>query len=294
MASTMGALFAEGSIPLGGDTATARPQTAPVFGSTIPARIRPPPTPPTEGSRRLRLWSSFGLSDLHVAVISGKLDAVRQALRGDGVDINELSGYGFTPLHMAAGHGKLAVAELLVESGAAVEVLGDRGYTPLHLTAVHGHPDVARMLLKCGADWASVDLDGFAAIHLAARAGHTAMVRLLLEAGVSIVSTGGPRSSTPLHLAARFGHTQTADALVRTPADLEQRLALMAAEDADMRTPLQVGVHKPDCLLHLRGLLSETQAQKEAIEAERRKALGIGKKGKGKGKGKGGKGKKKK
>lgn len=50
------------------------------------------------------------------------------------------------------------------------------------------------------------------------------MVRLLLEAGVSIVSTGGPRSSTPLHLAARFGHTQTADALVRTPVDLEQRL----------------------------------------------------------------------
>lgn len=33
----------------------------------------------------------------------------------------------------------------------------------------------------------------------------------------------------------------------------------MAAEDADMRTPLQVGVHKPDCLSHLRGLLSEVR-----------------------------------
>jgi hypothetical protein len=33
--------------------------------------------------------------------------------------------------------------------------------------------------------------------------------------------------------------------------------ALMNAEDADMRTPLQVGVHKPECQSHLRGLLAD-------------------------------------
>eukprot|EP00193_Tetraselmis_chui_P018247 CAMPEP_0177786790 /NCGR_PEP_ID=MMETSP0491_2-20121128/21118_1 /TAXON_ID=63592 /ORGANISM="Tetraselmis chuii, Strain PLY429" /LENGTH=286 /DNA_ID=CAMNT_0019308039 /DNA_START=153 /DNA_END=1013 /DNA_ORIENTATION=- len=286
----MGALFAEGSISIGAEQPTTRPQTAPVFGSTIPARIRPPPTPPTEGGRRLRLWSSFGLSDLHVAVISGKEGDVREALRSNIADINELSGYGFTPLHMAAGHGKLAVAELLIEAGAAVEVLGDRGYTPLHLTA--GHPDVARLLLKWGADWQAVDLDGFAPIHLAARAGHVRMLRVLLEAGGSVTAQGGPKSSTPLHLAARFGHISAVDCIVKTPIELEERLALMNAEDADMRTPLQVGVHKPECQSHLRGLLADTQQQKDAIEAERRKALGLGKKGKGKGKGKGTKKKK--
>jgi hypothetical protein len=94
----MGALFAEGSISIGAEQTTTRPQTAPVFGSTIPARIRPPPTPPTEGGRRLRLWSSFGLSDLHVAVISGKEGDVREALRSNIADINEVWGEGSLPL----------------------------------------------------------------------------------------------------------------------------------------------------------------------------------------------------
>lgn len=82
------------------------------------------------------------------------------------------SGFGFTPLHMACGHGHADVARLFIAAGGATEAMGDRGYTPLHLTALHGRTECAQVLLEAGADIGCVDIDGFCPIHLAARGGH--------------------------------------------------------------------------------------------------------------------------
>eukprot|EP00951_Prasinocladus_malaysianus_P023722 scaffold202453_cov28-Prasinocladus_malaysianus.AAC.2 len=93
MAQTMGALFGGGGELLGipmGDDSPRRPMTAPIFGSTVPARIRPPPTPPEGGGRRLKLWSGFGLSDLHVAVIAGSIEKVKAVVASNPALVNEV------------------------------------------------------------------------------------------------------------------------------------------------------------------------------------------------------------
>eukprot|EP00191_Tetraselmis_sp_GSL018_P016446 CAMPEP_0177594012 /NCGR_PEP_ID=MMETSP0419_2-20121207/9530_1 /TAXON_ID=582737 /ORGANISM="Tetraselmis sp., Strain GSL018" /LENGTH=144 /DNA_ID=CAMNT_0019085245 /DNA_START=68 /DNA_END=499 /DNA_ORIENTATION=+ len=137
-------MFADGSELVERESSVSdqvRPLTAlPVdIEKPVPCRITPPATPPSSGGRSLRLWSSFGLSDLHVSAIAGKTEKVEEILSDNPSSVNEASGFGFTPLHMAAGHGHVEVARALLRAGATLEPLGDRGYTPLHLAALHGH-----------------------------------------------------------------------------------------------------------------------------------------------------------
>src|SRR5262249_10194240 len=72
----------------------------------------------------------------------------RQTARWDAV----ASFTGGTPLHIAALHGRLAVAELLLDRGAAVNALCLSEATPLHYTAMHGQVEMAKLLLDRGAD----------------------------------------------------------------------------------------------------------------------------------------------
>jgi ankyrin repeat protein len=55
---------------------------------------------------------------------------------------------GYTPLHIAAHFGHVAIIRFLLSSGASVDSRTNVGYTPLHQAAQQGHTQVINLLLE--------------------------------------------------------------------------------------------------------------------------------------------------
>src|SRR5688500_2367492 len=84
--------------------------------------------------------------------LKAKLKADRSLARGKG---------GHTqPIHWAAGNGREAVVEMLLEYGADVNGIDQDGRTALH-RAAKLHPKTVRVLLERGANPNVVDSQGF-------------------------------------------------------------------------------------------------------------------------------------
>jgi len=64
---------------------------------------------------------------------------------GAKVDAEETS-HGWTPLHQTVIYHRLAVAKLLLASGADPNVMNKDGRTPLDLAIRHGRPKIADLL----------------------------------------------------------------------------------------------------------------------------------------------------
>lgn len=74
--------------------------------------------------------------------------------------------FGWTALHFAAGHGKLAATVALLEASADANSRASDGETPLHLAAQAGEEQEIRLLVQRGADVAAVSRDGETALHV--------------------------------------------------------------------------------------------------------------------------------
>jgi ankyrin repeat protein len=90
---------------------------------------------------------------LHVAAQRGAVEIVA-ALIGSGADVNQFDDLGHTPLHYAAAHEHLDVAQLLLASGANVNArqLETIGNTPLRHVADRCSLAMATLLVQAGAD----------------------------------------------------------------------------------------------------------------------------------------------
>ncbi len=89
---------------------------------------------------------------LHMAVIEGNLQAVRQHIAsGSDLDEKEPSG-GSSPLITAAVFGKTEIALVLIEAGADVNIKNNEGSTPLHTAAFFCRTEIVEALLANGAD----------------------------------------------------------------------------------------------------------------------------------------------
>ncbi len=85
------------------------------------------------------------------AVIKGDLKRVTRLIaRGAKVNVRRPSD-GMTPLSIAAFHGKLKAAQLLLEKGARIGAGNRDGNRPLHLAAFMGRPEMVKFLLEKGA-----------------------------------------------------------------------------------------------------------------------------------------------
>lgn len=95
-----------------------------------------------------------GETKLHVACINGNIEEVEKLLAaGHPTDVKDHCGW--TPLHEAANHGFVEIAELLIKSGANVNDPGGSmcgGVTPLHDAASNGNFSIMCLLMKHGAD----------------------------------------------------------------------------------------------------------------------------------------------
>jgi ankyrin repeat protein len=93
---------------------------------------------------------------------------------------------GMTPLHVAAGFGDRATAELLLSKGAKVNVKNNDGDTPLNAAAVGGNKDVAELLLDKGADVNAKNTWGVTPLYHAVARNHTEVAELLLAKGADV------------------------------------------------------------------------------------------------------------
>lgn len=68
------------------------------------------------------------------------------------VDLHEnvsILQHGQTALMLAASHGKVETAKLLLEAGAGVNIQDEDGSTALMCAAEHGHKDVVKARFLC-------------------------------------------------------------------------------------------------------------------------------------------------
>jgi truncated hemoglobin YjbI/ankyrin repeat protein len=103
---------------------------------------------------------------------------VAEILVRRGADVNRPAGpEEQTPLHMAARRGNLAVAQVLLNGGAALEARDKKGETPLRRAVNCGHPEFVSLLLAHGADVNTRDKHGRTPLQAARRPDMVALLR---------------------------------------------------------------------------------------------------------------------
>jgi len=100
-------------------------------------------------------------------------------------------------------------------AGTRVDVPNRRGETALMLAALHGQLEVARLLVRKGAE---INRTGWTPLHYAAANGHADVVRYLLDEN-AYIDAQSPNRTTPLMMAARHGHSDAVRLLVQAGAD---------------------------------------------------------------------------
>lgn len=119
---------------------------------------------------------------LFSAVREGNIERV-WSLISKGADVNIRNEVQCTPLHYAAEHGHLIVAELLIAKGADVNAKTLNNVTPLHMAARRGHYNVVDLLVEKGADINAATEKGQTALDYATSAGYADVVGLLRSGG---------------------------------------------------------------------------------------------------------------
>ncbi|NOT77154.1 MAG: ankyrin repeat domain-containing protein [Cyclobacteriaceae bacterium] len=90
--------------------------------------------------------------DIHTAVVTNNLDALRQHIKA-GTNLNEKDPFGgSSPLISAAVFGNPEAAKILIDAGADVNFQNNDGSTALHTSAFFCHPEIVKMLLDKKAD----------------------------------------------------------------------------------------------------------------------------------------------
>jgi ankyrin repeat protein len=109
-----------------------------------------------------RILSDDGFTALHLAIFGGQEDAARLLLER-GADPNLVSTSDVAkvpPLGTAAFVRSVALASLLLDSGADPNGRGEGGFTALHSAAQNEDEKLARLLLDRGADPSLAAEDG--------------------------------------------------------------------------------------------------------------------------------------
>lgn len=94
-----------------------------------------------------------GWAPLHLASARGDL-RLMALLVGCGASVDQPSQHGCagaSPLHCAAAGGHADAVAWLIEHGARADARDDVGFTPLHIAATRGDLAVARALIRGGA-----------------------------------------------------------------------------------------------------------------------------------------------
>jgi ankyrin repeat protein len=90
--------------------------------------------------------------DIHAAVLTGNLEAVKQHIEA-GTDINQKEAMsGSTPLMSAATFNKTEIAKALINANADLTIKNNDGGTVLHTAAFFGRIEIVQLLMDAKAD----------------------------------------------------------------------------------------------------------------------------------------------
>jgi hypothetical protein len=90
--------------------------------------------------------------DIHTAVITGNLEAVKQHIAA-GSNLNEKDPFGgSSPLISASLFGKTDIAKLLIDASADINFQNNDGSTALLTASFFCRPEIVKLLLDKGAD----------------------------------------------------------------------------------------------------------------------------------------------
>lgn len=127
------------------------------------------------------------LSDLETEEsVKKPVSTKRRTKRGTVIKRNEK---GETQLHVACINGNISAVERLLSSGHPTNVRDHCGWSPLHEAANHGYVDIAELLLKHGAnvnDPGGASCKGVTPLHDAAYCGHFSIMQLLMQHGATV------------------------------------------------------------------------------------------------------------
>ena len=125
---------------------------------------------------------------IHIAVESRNISAVRHLLSVDPTCVNDRDGRGRTPLYLAALVDQPDILSLLLQKGGDPNIGASwKGNArPLHVASRNGHAEIVRRLIAAGATVNIKDDDGDTPLLLAARSGSPEVVHSLLEAGANV------------------------------------------------------------------------------------------------------------
>lgn len=166
---------------------------------------------------------------LLLAAEKGKIDCIR-LLMAHGANSASRDTRGYTALHGAALRATPEALKVLIQDcGADKAVQSTDGTTPLHVAAGHGKITTMRALLKHGADMNTPTIDGQTPLHFAARNAQWDGIQLLLDRGAKTNIRATDSQLTALDMA-QAARKLISDRLwtwgtgrVRDPGDLNNR-----------------------------------------------------------------------
>ena len=90
---------------------------------------------------------------------------------------------GRTPLHWAAGAGKVNTMEMLIARGATVDARSESDATPMHQAVLRDRPEAVKLLLNSNANVNLKNKSGYTPLDYATANKRTKITQLLKSAG---------------------------------------------------------------------------------------------------------------
>lgn len=130
-------------------------------------------------------------------IVAGSTSEAEQMIISKSVAIDERYRFG-EPIHVAAEHGRLDMAAMLVQNGAQVNARDNTKKQPIHKAVQQGDVKMVLFLLSNGADASARDMHGNQPLHIATDLGHAKIAEILIQHGAR-VSDQNRFGNQPIH-----------------------------------------------------------------------------------------------
>jgi len=144
---------------------------------------------------------------------------LQKLLKGNEININEITFDGWSPLHLACATGRLEIVECLLNDGKAdanIKSIHEL-MTPLHVSSWNGHLNIVKHLIdKSEARVVDASEFGYTALHYACKNGQLEVCKYICKKGID-VNIINDEDQTALLLAAKHGKIDVVSFLLTIP-----------------------------------------------------------------------------